>query len=85
MELLRVGPGAPVPRECYIQYGSVTGLGFILLVPRWLFIPAPSAKNFSFFSIVLNIKDIISSVFKLCTFQGCYVLYGYSISSWQRN
>lgn len=33
MELLRVGPGAPVPRECYIQYGSVTGLGLILLVP----------------------------------------------------
>lgn len=42
-------------------------------------------KNFSFFTIVLSNKDIISILFKLSSFQGCYVLYGYSVSSCQRN
>lgn len=73
------------PGSATYNTGSVTGLRLILLVPCWLFIPAPSAKNFSFFTIVLSNKDIISSLFKLHSFQRCYVLYRYSISSCQRN
>lgn len=48
------------PGNATYSTGSVTGLGLILLVPRWLFIPAPSAKNFSFFTIVLSNEDSIS-------------------------
>lgn len=63
MELLRAGPGAPVPGSATYSTGSGTGLGLIPLVPCWLFIPAPSAKNFSFFTIVLSNKEIISILF----------------------
>lgn len=51
MELLRRGPRAPIPRECYIQYGECDRTGFDPLGTMLAFIPAPSAKNFSFFTI----------------------------------
>lgn len=45
MELLRGGQELLSPGNATYSTGSVTGLGLILLVPCWLFIPAPSAKK----------------------------------------